>query len=282
VTVSVIIPTFDRASVLSNAINSVVGQSFTSLELIIVDDGSTDGTAQLVDEWLEKDARISYYRQNNQGVSSARNLGISKATGEWLAFLDSDDEWLPQKLAKQMELLDSSDHLVCHAEEIWVRNGKRVNQMKKHQKQGGDVFEKSLAMCAMSPSSIVIHKSVFDHVGYFDENFIVCEDYDLWLRIAARYEVAYIEEPMITKFGGHEDQLSRRYFGMDQYRIAAMEKILDDDSFDLAIDKRQLTQKMHLEKLDILEKGATKHQNTDLLAFCELSRLRLAKINECI
>jgi len=237
--------------------------------LIVVDDGSTDGTAQLVEQISNTDPRVRYFYQDNQGVSAARNFGLSKVKGDWIAFLDSDDEWLPEKLSQQVQLLKQSDLLICHTEEIWVRNGVRVNQMKKHQKQGGDVFEKSLAMCAMSPSSIMIHKSVFDDVGVFDESFIVCEDYDLWLRIAAKYEVAYVEEPMIIKYGGHEDQLSSRYFGMDQYRIRAIEKLLTDMPNTLPQEKRQLALDTLVKKLSILEKGARKHENVELIAFCE-------------
>lgn len=267
--ISVIIPSFNRSERLEKAINSVLQQSHECMELIVVDDGSTDGTAQLVEQISNTDPRVRYFYQDNQGVSAARNFGLSKVKGDWIAFLDSDDEWLPEKLSQQVQLLKQSDLLICHTEEIWVRNGVRVNQMKKHQKQGGDVFEKSLAMCAMSPSSIMIHKSVFDDVGVFDESFIVCEDYDLWLRIAAKYEVAYVEEPMIIKYGGHEDQLSSRYFGMDQYRIRAIEKLLTDMPNTLPQEKRQLALDTLVKKLSILEKGARKHENVELIAFCE-------------
>jgi len=269
VNISVIIPSFNRSERLEKAINSVLQQSHECMELIVVDDGSTDGTAQLVEQISNTDPRVRYFYQDNQGVSAARNFGLSKVKGDWIAFLDSDDEWLPEKLSQQVQLLKQSDLLICHTEEIWMRNGVRVNQMKKHQKQGGDVFEKSLAMCAMSPSSIMIHKSVFDDVGVFDESFIVCEDYDLWLRIAAKYEVAYVEEPMIIKYGGHEDQLSSRYFGMDQYRIRAIEKLLTDMPNTLPQEKRQLALDTLVKKLSILEKGARKHENVELIAFCE-------------
>ncbi|MET0093096.1 MAG: glycosyltransferase family A protein, partial [Sedimenticola sp.] len=206
--ISVIIPTHNRADLLERALKSVQAQTLPPLEVIVVDDGSEDHTREMVSE---KFPRVHYLHQPNRGVSSARNLGISEARGDWIALLDSDDEWLPSKLASQKTRLESQPgHHICHTEEIWIRNGKRVNQMKKHTKQGGAIFQHCLPLCVISPSSVLIHKSVFREVGLFDESLPACEDYDLWLRICARYPVTYVEQPQIVKYGGHEDQLSRR------------------------------------------------------------------------
>ena len=266
--VSVIIPTYNRAAYLPLAIDSVLAQtdSAIDIELIVVDDGSTDGTADLVAQYYPD---VVYLSMHNQGVSAARNVGLAQASGQWIALLDSDDLWLPNKLASQMALLADSGLLVCHTEEIWVRNGRRVNQMRKHQKYGGDIYQHCLALCAMSPSSIVIHRSVFDDIGHFDQTLPACEDYDLWLRLAARYQVALLAEPMIIKNGGHDDQLSQKHWGMDRFRVIALAKMLNNHCAWLSESQVQATRAMLLQKLQILHNGAVKRGNKELIASCQ-------------
>lgn len=265
---SVIIPTYNRAQLLRRAIDSVISQDLPpqvkEMEIIVVDDGSTDGTEGVIKNFYPN---VKYVCQQNLGVSSARNFGLKQASGEWLALLDSDDEWLPTKLLRQFDALDESALLVCHTEEIWIRNGVRVNQMIKHRKYGGEIFEKCLPLCAMSPSSIIIHKAVFEKIGDFDETLPACEDYDLWLRLAAHYRVTYVEQPCINKYGGHEDQLSRAFWGMDRFRIAALSKLLrETDPMLVLTEKQKISVKAMLcKKNSILLKGAEKHQNWDLV-----------------
>ena len=272
---SVIIPSFNRQAVIGRAIDSVLSQTYLlerdDWELILVDDGSTDQTRSLISQkYLSDHSNILYLEQDNAGVSSARNLGLRHAWGEWIALLDSDDQWLPHKLAAQFERLDHEQHLVCHTEEIWIRNGVRVNQMNKHKKTGGRIFERCLPLCAMSPSSIVIHNSVFEAVGVFDESLPACEDYDLWLKIASQYSVAYVEQACINKFGGHDDQLSRQFWGMDRFRVIALENLLTSD-FELSPSNHQAAVNMLLKKLGILLKGAIKHGNDELAERCRSS-----------
>ena len=223
---SVIIPTYNRAALLARAVKSVLSQTYKDLELIIVDDGSTDNTKELVKELVDSDERIKYFYISNSGVSRARNLGIQKSKGELIAFLDSDDEWLPQKLQKQIQLYLAEPYRLCHSDEIWVKNGKKMNQMKKHEKSGGDIFIKCLPLCCISPSASILTRKLLDEVGLFDDELDVCEDYDLWLRVTARYPVSFIEEPLIIKHGGHKDQLSNRSWGNDTYRVKALQKII--------------------------------------------------------
>lgn len=278
--ISVIIPTHNRVKVLRRAVDSVLGQSYSRWELIVVDDGSTDDTSLYLNE-LASHPKVACLRHENAGVSSARNRGVERAQGEWIAFLDSDDEWLPQKLELQVECLhQNSGHMITHGEEIWIRNGVRVNPMKKHQKSGGDLFERSLQLCCISPSTVMIHRSVFDEVGAFREDFPVCEDYDLWLRITSRYPVAYTREFLIKKYGGAQDQLSRRYKAMDYWRIKAIAHCLESNA--LNVKQVQLAKQELVKKARILLKGYRKHQN--LSNFDEvfaLSRLDGAKVCPC-
>ena len=254
--IAVVIPVYNRADLIGRALTSVFAQSRPALEVIVVDDGSSDGSGDRV----RKDfPRVRYFRQPNRGVSSARNRGIVEARSEWLAFLDSDDEWLPHKLESQQGALAAHpEYRVCHTNEIWMRRGRLVNAMKKHAKSGGHIFQRCLPLCVISPSSVLVHRSVFDRVGVFDESLPACEDYDAWLRICAAYPVLYIEEPLIVKHGGHADQLSRRYPAMDRFRIRALEKILSTD--ELSDCDRQATLKVLLQKIRIYLAGAEKRR----------------------
>ena len=255
--ISVIVPTYNRAQQLSRALDSILCQSCSPKEIIVVDDGSTDETSALMtSEYPE----IVFIQQQNTGVSSARNVGIKRASGDWIAFLDSDDEWLPEKLEIQMKALYENPEIkICHTNEIWIRNGKRVNPKKKHEKFGGWIFQKCLPLCCISPSSVIIHKSFFKEIGLFDYSLPVCEDYDLWLRITARNPVLYIEEPFLIKYGGHEDQLSKKYWGMDRFRIKSLEKIIS--SRVLSELDENAAKKMLMEKIYIFIQGAQKRGN---------------------
>lgn len=224
--VSVIIPTYNRGWIIKEAIDSVLAQDFKDFELIVVDDGSTDNTLEILNSFQYD---IKVLRQSNHGVSAARNRGIAAASGHFIAFLDSDDLWLPRKLARQVDFFNSNpDAYICQTEEIWVRNNVRVNPKKRHKKPWGMIFEPSLALCLVSPSAVMIRRSLFEKVGGFDETLPACEDYDLWLRISCRYPVYLIETPLIIKRGGHNDQLSAS-FGLDKFRIKSLNKIIESD-----------------------------------------------------
>ncbi len=252
--ISVIIPTFNRAILLSRAIQSVIEQTIPPFEIIVVDDGSTDHTETMI---ATDFPNIIYHKQSQQGVSAARNKGIQLAQSPWLAFLDSDDVWLPEKLAQQQQAISQNATMkLCHSDEIWIRNGQRVNPHKKHQKRGGWIFQHCLPLCAISPSSVVIHQSIFDVVGLFDENLPACEDYDLWLRITHQHPVLYVNQPLLVKYGGHEDQLSRKYWGMDRFRITALDNLLKNHH--LQADDRIVARQTLITKLQIYLEGARK------------------------
>ncbi|MCA1786137.1 MAG: glycosyltransferase, partial [Desulfobacteraceae bacterium] len=227
--ISVIIPTFNRAWVLAKAIDSVLAQTFVPKEIIVVDDGSTDETGQLLAAYGD---RIRVFTQPNKGVSAARNLGIRHSCGEYIALLDSDDLWEPEKLACQAAFFTSHPRvMICQTEEIWIRKGRRVNPMQKHQKPSGMIFEPSLHRCLVSPSAVMMKKKIFDVKGMFNEDFPVCEDYDLWLRISVDMPVYLIEKPLTVKYGGHDDQLSASH-SQDRYRIACLLALIGSGSLD--------------------------------------------------
>lgn len=251
--VSVIIPTYNRGRIVKEAIDSVLAQNFTDFELIVVDDGSTDNTQDILSSY-KKD--IIVFHQENKGVSSARNRGIVSASGQFIAFLDSDDLWLPKKLSIHVNFFNANPHaLICQTEEKWLRNGIRVNPKKRHKKLSGDIFEHSLYLCLVSPSAVMIKRSLFEKTGMFDESLPACEDYDMWLRVSSRYPVYLIDTQLIIKRGGHADQLSRSS-GLDRYRIQSLKKIIESNL--LTDEQEKIAFKVLKEKCDIYANGCLK------------------------
>jgi glycosyltransferase involved in cell wall biosynthesis len=260
--ISVVIPTLNRCSFLQKAIESVLKQTVVPSEIIVVDNGSTDDTKKMISSLYPN---ISYSIEEKNGVSAARNKGIKIAKSEWIAFLDSDDIWESKKLEKQLISYNNYKKKIrfIHTNETWIRNEKFLNQMKKHQKSGGNLFNNSLKLCCISPSSSMIKKQVFEDYGFFDETLIVCEDYDMWIRITAKEEVAYLSEPLVIKHGGHEDQLSKKYWGMDRFRIQSLEKNINDNWF--SKEQNKLAYETLIKKLNIVISGANKRSNKEVL-----------------
>lgn len=222
-----IIPVYNRQNFILTAVDSVLSQTYQNFELIIIDDGSTDRTSEKVKS--VNDPRIRYSYQKNQGPASARNKGITLSRSVYTAFLDSDDRWLPEKLARQVDFMEKHDQaMICHTEETWFKNGKILLPKPEHKKNQGNIFLQSLKLCAVSMSTVMVRTGLFGLTGNFDPDMTVCEDYDFWLRVSARYPVYLIDEALTEKEGGHADQLSGRYPGMDRFRIRAIRKILCD------------------------------------------------------
>ena len=262
-TISVIIPTFNRCNLLGRAINSILAQSMSVEEIIVVDNGSTDGTRDMLRSSFPM---VRCVDEHKPGVSAARNCGLSVAIGDWIAFLDSDDAWLPKKLEKQMAVYSENSNLrLIHTNEIWYRRGKRVNQMKKHKKRGGNIFKHCLPICCISPSSVLLRKDLIQYVGLFDEELPACEDYDMWLRVTAREPVLYIDEALTVKYGGHSDQLSKKFWGMDRFRVQSLEKLLARKI--LTNTQIEATHRVLLKKLNILIKGGLKRGNSEVVDF---------------
>jgi len=252
--VSIIIPTRNREALISRAIDSILNQTQQDFELIVVDDGSTDGTQEALRAYGN---RLTCLHIDPSGPSAARNRGIAAAQADLIAFLDSDDSWMPRKLECQLAYCsEHADVMVSQTREIWIRNGVRVNARAKHRMHSGWIYEQCLPLCIVSPSSVMIHRKVFDHVGLFDESMLACEDYDLWLRIAPHYPIHLIDEDLIVKYGGHADQQSRCIPALDQLRIKAICKSLD--SKDLSSVQRAAAVKELERKCRIYAKGCRK------------------------
>lgn len=262
--VSVIIPTFNRAWAVGRAIDSVLEQDYRPFELIVVDDGSTDQTAEILARYGDQ---LTVVCRENRGVSAARNAGVARAQGDLIAFLDSDDFWRPKKLTVQVDFFTSHpDALICQTGEIWVRNGRRVNPGRRHRKLSGMIFTPSLELCLVSPSAVMMRKTLFSMVGGFDEALPACEDYDLWLRVTRRYPVYLIDAPLVVKTGGHPDQLSAAP-GLDQYRIRSILNLLESN--ELTEDQKQAATAILARKCRIYADGCRKRGRIDEARYYE-------------
>ena len=256
---SVVIPTYNRKNFLKKSADSVLNQTLKDFELIIVDDGSTDSTIELVADYTGEG--ITYIRTPNLGVSHARNTGIQNSRGSYIAFLDSDDTWDSSKLELVLEEIKKFPEIkIFHTEEIWYKNGKLLGQKKKHKKPDGHVYENCLPLCCLGMSTTVVKKTLFEEIGMFDEQLPACEDYDLWLRACLGNEVKLIKEPLTIKDGGRDDQLSNQP-GLDKYRIYALEKIIKSGK--LSGEKLELTVSELEKKCTIYANGCEKRGKID-------------------
>jgi len=258
--ISVIIPTYNRASFITNTINSVLNQTYQPKEIIVVDDGSSDDTQEILSKLTKTNPIIKYIKQSNQGVSGARNLGIKNSSYEWIAFLDSDDIWCETKLETQTQLHKQNKNILfSHTNELWLFNGKVIKQKKHQQKYSGYCFEQNLENTLIGASTVMIHRSIFEDVGYFDESLKVCEDYDMWLRILEKYEVQLCEQNLIKKIAGHKGQLSFETPMIDSYRVEVLLKHIENPKY------KDIVRKHLKRKIDIILKGAYKYDNKPLI-----------------
>ena len=253
--VSVIIPTFNRIEFLSHALDSVFSQSYAATEVIVVDDGSTDHTVEKLSPAYPS---VRFLRQENQGVSAARNFGIIEAENPWIALLDSDDRWAPEKLDRQINHLSQNPSLrAVHTGEKWIRNGQEINIPASLDKTKDGLWERSLEKCIICPSSVLLHQSVFEKIATFDPSLAICEDYDFWLRLLLTHEIGLIEEPLVHKYGGHPDQLSTSTWGLDRFRVQSLKKISGFENIS-PTQKAQIHETI-FRKTDLLIQGFKKH-----------------------
>lgn len=237
--VSVVIPVYERPRLADRAIASVLAQDLPEsieLELIVVDDGSSTGTREHLESWLRKDPRVDLISIPHSGMPGAvRNRGVERARGRWIAFLDSDDEWEPEKIAVQIPLHTGGEGLdpvrISHTRERWIRDGREVSQASQRHRRAGDIFVDALRKCIVGPSTVMIERSFFLEHGGFREDIEIAEDYELWLRMVLGERVGYVDRPLTTKYAGHGDQLSERYGEIERFRIAALQPLVESGWF---------------------------------------------------
>ena len=259
--ISVIIPTYNRESLLKRALVSVQRQTLACSEIIVIDDGSTDETSASVSSFVKEcEIPVRYFFQKNQGPAAARNNGICKARFSHLAFLDSDDHWQKKKLEQQYgRLVENPEIMISHTKERWFRRGVHLNQKKIHQPGNGDIFKHCLQLCAVGMSTVMVKKELFVEIGLFNVNMRCCEDYDLWLRASSRFPFLLIETPLTIKEGGREDQVSYQFrVGMDRLRIGAIVDLLRD----LHLSQKQTIWALEelQRKCHVYGKGCIKHE----------------------
>lgn len=249
-----------------DAVASVLAQREVRLELIVVDDGSSDGTAAEMERIVSSSSVVRFIRhERNRGVAAARNHGAQAARGPWLAFLDSDDQWMPDKLARQTRFFEQyPQYEIAQTGEVWIRGGVRVNPGRRHRKRSGDCFVESLRTCLVSPSAVMMRTAFFNQMGGFDEDLCAAEDYDLWLRIMLEHEVGLLEEPLVMRRAGHRGQLSASIEAIDRFRIIALLKLLLSER--LAAARREAVVAVIGEKCQIYASGLRKRGELEAAA----------------
>jgi len=255
--VSVIIPTYNRKEFLKKAITSVESQTYKNLEIVIADDGSTDSTGK----YLETIPYKTIHLKHTGKPGYVRNRGFLASEGEYIAFLDSDDIWIPDKVKLQIDFFVHNPTIqICHTRETWIRNSKTISQKKQNHKRNGFIFNDALKKCIIGPSTVMLRRKLFIASGMFHPGLEIAEDYELWLRITARHCVGYIDNPLVTKYGGHPDQLSKKYGHIEYFRIQALEEIIKNRVLAAGKHKKALLEIIH--KYKIFIQGCKKRGKT--------------------
>jgi len=282
--VSVIIPTFNRRTMVRHAIGSVMAQTERDFELIVVDDGSTDGSCELLKALASRRAGerwgFRFERISNRGPAGARNHGLAIARGRYTAFLDSDDLWKQGKLALQLNHMRSRGRAISQTQEIWIRHGRRVNPGLRHRKLGGDIFVQSLRTCLISPSAAMVETRLLRQAGGFDERMRACEDYDLWLRLLAENQADLLDDALVVRRAGHLDQLSATTPALDRFRILALMKLVAGGA--LGAKRRLSALEVLAEKCTVYGKGLRRRKRVfEADLFEDIASQALRPTSEC-
>ncbi len=227
--VSVVIPTYDRAGIVIRAIQSVLTQTYQNLEIIVVDDGSRDNTCEVIERL--HDPRVRYIRHDaNQGGSAARNTGIEVAAGEYVAFLDSDDEWLPEKLEKQVRLLQGSDSSVgaVYTGLIVINEHKEKANITIPKYRGAILGELFSANRVGTASSVMVRRECFSRVGAFDSAMVSCQDWDMWIRLSKYYKFDFVPESLVYYHLGDNGRITKNWRAVEDGHLRIVEKYLKD------------------------------------------------------
>jgi glycosyltransferase involved in cell wall biosynthesis len=260
----VVVPTYNRLELLREAVASVLNQAAVDFELILVDDGSTDGTPRFLsflEDWTTGSRRaIRVVRLEHTGMPGAvRNAGVRTASADLLAFLDSDDLWCASKLAVQVALhRDRPEIQISHTREHWLRNGRTISQKSQKHRRRGFVFADALVKCTIGPSTAMISRALFQSVGGFREDMDFAEDYEFWLRVVWNHPVEYVDEPLTVKRAGHHDQLSLRFGEIERIRLQALRDLVDRGTFEDP-ESARLARVEVQRKCRIYATGARKH-----------------------
>lgn len=224
--VLVIIPTRDRPNLTLEAVVSVTNQTYTNWECLVIDDGSNQENYNLLTKKLKPIQNVKVSRNDtSKGPAACRNFALRITNYNYVAFLDSDDLWMQEKLENQVNTLEQENKEWIHCNELWMRNNKTVNQKKIHRKQGGLFWKRSLSRCLISPSAVLFKRAFFQELGGFKESFPVAEDYELWLRALEKKSVGYLSEPLVLKRAGDWQQLSSVQ-EIDRYRVLALHRAI--------------------------------------------------------
>lgn len=274
--ISAVIPVYNRGDLVSRAVTSVLKQDLPSgwaLELLVVDDGSTDDTPQVLEAMrhhaVEHTMKI-LTRRHGGTPGSARNHGVAHAAGELLAFLDSDDQWLPKKLLHQIPLHESGSAF-SHTRERWIRHGREVSQSGKRfsrYRRSGDLLEDALVKCIIGPSTVMMSRTLWETTGGFRADLEIAEDYEYWLRLVTVTPVLYVDVPLTVKYAGHGDQLSEKYGMIEPFRIQGLLDLVRDqwflrnrDEAAQALAERELARKALIHARGARKRG--KHQEAE-------------------
>ena len=244
--ISIVITCYNYANYVADAIFSALGQTYENFEIIIVNDGSTDNSEEVISRFLD-DPRIKYIKQKNAGQANAKNTGIRNAKGDFMAFLDADDMWEPDKLEKQVRLFNNPNVGVVYSRARYIDgNGNPLDfklQNKYLRPRSGKVTEWLIFDNFVPFSSSVVRRECFEKVGLFDESLKMGIDWDLWLRISVHYEFDYVDEPLLLYRMGHVGQMSRNGEMRQRCSDKIMEKFLGEHSG--VVDSRVLKAAMY-------------------------------------
>ncbi|MCK4305695.1 MAG: glycosyltransferase family 2 protein [Candidatus Eisenbacteria sp.] len=299
--VTVIVPTHNKKEPVAEALRSVLSQTFRDFEIVVSDDGSTDGTPLHLLRMLgaqpdaleilsrmsptsikpfshafsQNGVTVQYHYGSNRGLSAARNRGIRSARGDYIAFIEAEDEWQREHLEVQMAFLESHpDARLCRVAERYVKDGK-PRKNRNTSTASGWIFEAALEASPMSTSALLAHRSCFASCGAFDENLPACDEYDLWLRFAARYPIYYIPDgPIVTRKSARGDGSSRTW-SWDRFRVYALEKAFQ--SGHLSPNQRFMVAQEIVRKCERLVQGFRRQRSDERSNFYERKRRRFAQ-----